>query len=103
MRGEDGAGGLAWCVRLGADVCSEWDPSRPHDMQLVDLYPTLGDLLAKVEAGISGVWEGGEGFLEMAARRALSGRGKRRRPGVVLLAAECAGGATETSVALGFA
>jgi len=69
-------------------------------MQLVDLYPTLGGLLARVEAGIGGVWEGGEDFLGRAARRALSGRGKRLRPGVLLLAAECAGGATETSVAL---
>ena len=71
-----------------------------RDMQLVDLYPTLGGLLARVEAGIGGVWEGGEDFLGTAARRALSGRGKRLRPGVLLLAAECAGGATETSVAL---
>jgi len=63
-------------------------------------YPRLSELLAEVEASIARVWEGNRGFLAQASRRALSGRGKRLRPAVLLLAAECAGGATEGSIRL---
>jgi geranylgeranyl pyrophosphate synthase len=69
-------------------------------MQLVDVYPGLGELLARVDGRMERAWEGADGFLERAVRRALIGRGKRLRPGVLLLCAECAGGATESSVAL---
>jgi len=69
-------------------------------MQLAKLYPALDGLLAEVEAGIEQTWRGEPGFLGSSARRALSGRGKRLRPGIALLAAESAGGATRTSVAL---
>jgi len=69
-------------------------------MRLAQLYPALAGLLARVEAGMEQIWRGEPGFLGAAARRALSGRGKRLRPGIALLAAESAGGATETSVVL---
>jgi octaprenyl-diphosphate synthase len=69
-------------------------------MELARLYPALADLLAEVEASIRRVWEGDSRFLRDAARRVLSGRGKRLRPSIVLLAAECAGGATEASIAI---
>jgi octaprenyl-diphosphate synthase len=68
--------------------------------QLVALYPPLGDLLARAEAKLSLVWQGEAGFLAEAAREALSGRGKRLRPILLLLSAECAGGATDHSTAL---
>jgi geranylgeranyl pyrophosphate synthase len=68
-------------------------------MRLAQLYPALAGLLAQVEEGMEGTWRGQPGFLGLAARRALSGRGKRLRPGIALLAAESAGGATATSVA----
>jgi octaprenyl-diphosphate synthase len=64
------------------------------------LHPRLPELLAEVEASIARVWEGNRGLLAQASRRVLSGRGKRLRPAVLLLAAECAGGATERSIAL---
>ncbi len=57
-------------------------------------------MLVQVETGIERVWRGEPGFLGRAAQRALSGRGKRLRPSIVLLAAECAGRATDASVAL---
>ncbi len=77
-------------------------------MQLSELYPALGGMLVQVETGIEQVWReepvsgpsGNQGFLRRAAQRALSGRGKRLRPSILLLAAECAGGATDTSLAL---
>jgi octaprenyl-diphosphate synthase len=68
--------------------------------QLVDLYPRLGDLLAQVDERFRRMWRGEAGFLAGAAQRAVSGRGKRLRPGVLLLSAECAGGATESSSVL---
>ncbi len=64
------------------------------------LHPRLSELLAEVEASIARVWEGNRGLLAQASRRVLSGRGKRLRPAVLLLAAECAGGATERSINL---
>jgi octaprenyl-diphosphate synthase len=69
-------------------------------MHSAHLYPRLDDLLAEVEAGLRRVWEGERRFLGLAARRALSGRGKRLRPALLLLAAECCGGAEESSTAL---
>ena len=88
-----------WCGRLRAQAVS---------MQLAALYPALDGMLARVEAGIEQVWRreagsplaGTPSFLGRAAQRALSGRGKRLRPSILLLAAECAGGATEASIAL---
>jgi len=65
-----------------------------------EIYGGLGDLLAGVDSRVEEVWLNAETFVSEAARRALSGRGKRLRPTMLLLAAECAGGATETSVAL---
>ncbi len=69
-------------------------------MNLAALHSRLPDLLAAVEASIARVWEEERGFLGRASRRALSGRGKRLRPAVLLLSAECAGGATDRSIAL---
>ena len=68
--------------------------------QLVDLYPRLGELLAEVDERLRRMWGVDAGFLAGAAQRAVSGRGKRLRPGVLLLSAECAGGATERSSVL---
>ena len=68
--------------------------------QLVDLYPPLGDLLAQVGERFRRMWGAEPGFLARAAQRAVSGRGKRLRPGILLLSAECAGGATESSSVL---
>jgi octaprenyl-diphosphate synthase len=73
---------------------------RESGAQLAQLYPRLGELLADVEARARRVWESEGGFLGRAAGRALSGRGKRLRPGILLLSAECAGGATESSSVL---
>ena len=64
----------------------------------VELYPSLAELLAAVEAELAQVWETESGFLNLAVRRTLSGRGKRLRPLLTLLAAESAGGAGETTV-----
>ena len=64
------------------------------------LHPRLPELLAEVEASIARVWTGERGLLAQASRRVLSGRGKRLRPAVLLLAAECAGGVTDRSIAL---
>ncbi len=58
-------------------------------------------MMSGVEARLQEVWAGEDGLLRSAARGALSGRGKRLRPAIVLLAAECAGGATESSAILG--
>ena len=58
-------------------------------------------MLLGVEARVRQVWEAEGGLLGAAARRALSGRGKRLRPAVLLLAAESAGRATESSAILG--
>ena len=69
-------------------------------MYLTETYRGLADLLARVEEGLAGVWEGDPEFLGEASRHALSGRGKRLRPSLLLLAAECAGGANDVSVAL---
>lgn len=69
-------------------------------MNLMALYPRLEELLARMEASISCVWGEESGFSEAAARWMLSGRGKRLRPSLLLLSAECAGGATESSVAM---
>ncbi len=69
-------------------------------MQPADLYPALAGLLAQVEDEIHGVWASAPGFIGAAAQKVLSGRGKRLRPAVALLAAECAGGAGPRAVAL---
>ncbi len=69
-------------------------------MGLVDTYPALENLLSRTEAAITRAWGRNDDFLAMAAERALVGRGKRLRPSILLLSAECAGGATETSVVL---
>jgi len=69
-------------------------------MQLVDLYPGLAALLTRVDAGVQRVREGDGHFLGLVARQAVSGRGKRLRPSVLLLSAECAGGATDSTIAL---
>jgi len=67
---------------------------------LVDLYPGLAALLTRVDAGVPRVREGDGHFLGLLARQAVSGRGKRLRPSVLLLSAECAGGATDSTIAL---
>jgi len=69
-------------------------PSVPY----AELHPSLGGLLAGVEAEIARVWETESGFLNAAVRRTLSGRGKRLRPLLTLLAAESAGGAREGTI-----
>jgi octaprenyl-diphosphate synthase len=66
---------------------------------LADLYPPLDDLLARAEDRTPRVWEE-VGFLAGVARDVLSGKGKRLRPVLLLLSAECAGGATESSIAM---
>ena len=60
----------------------------------------MADLLAQVEAGLQRAWEGDAEFVRRAAREALSGRGKRLRPSLLLLSAECSGGANQRSVAV---
>ena len=69
-------------------------------MQLSDTYPRLGELLGGVDAGLRQVWAGHDEFVAHAAEHALSGPGKRLRPTVLLLAAECAGRAGEAAIAL---
>jgi geranylgeranyl pyrophosphate synthase len=68
-------------------------------MHLTHLYPALEDMLAQVDARVE---EAGaaDGFAGLAARRVTASRGKRLRPSVLLLAAECAGGATRHSISL---
>jgi geranylgeranyl pyrophosphate synthase len=81
----------------------ETNPGRGFGLyraQLIDLYPRLGDLLARAETAFGRAWEDQPGFLDQAAREVLSGRGKRLRPALLLLAADCAGGATESSIAM---
>ncbi len=68
--------------------------------ELIALYPRLGDLLTRAEAAFARVWNGQPGFLARAAQDVLSGRGKRLRPVALLLSADCAGGATESSIAM---
>jgi len=68
--------------------------------QLVDLYPRLGGLLDRSEAAFSRAWDGHPGFLTRAAQQVLAGRGKRLRPIALLLSADSAGGATESSIAM---
>jgi octaprenyl-diphosphate synthase len=69
-------------------------------MQLAEAYPELAGLLERTETAISQVSAEGDGFLGAAVQRALLGRGKRLRPSILLLSAECAGGATDTTVSL---
>lgn len=69
-------------------------------MRFTDLHPPLSPLLAAVEERVAEVQRTNYAFLGLAARRALSGRGKRLRPALLLLAAEAAGGAGDTSVVL---
>ncbi len=57
-------------------------------------------MLAEVEVRLQEVSEGTDGFLRTAAQGMIARRGKRLRPTIVLLAAECAGSATESSLAL---
>ncbi len=66
--------------------------------EVVKLYPSLAARLAGVEAQIARIWETESGFLHLAVRRTLSGRGKRLRPMLTLLAAESAGGVTPGSL-----
>jgi geranylgeranyl pyrophosphate synthase len=68
--------------------------------ELIALYPRLGDLLARTEAAFPRAWKDRPGFLTRAAQDVLSGRGKRLRPIALLLSADCAGGATESSIAM---
>src|SRR5574340_503485 len=63
-----------------------------------EAYPPLVGLLAGVESHLAHVWESEGGFLGLAVRRTLSGRGKRLRPILALLAAECVGGATDRTL-----
>ncbi len=81
---------------MGAYTGGSQSPRR----QLVDLYPWMAELLAKVEADIRQVQEKDSDFLGLAARQAVSGRGKRLRPSLLLLSAKCAGGVTASSIAL---
>ena len=66
--------------------------------QYMELYPSLPGLMARVESGIEELWESERGFLRLAVRQVLSGRGKRLRPALTLLAAECAGGAVDSTI-----
>jgi len=68
--------------------------------ELIALYPRLGDLLTRAEAAFARAWNGQPGFLTRAAQEVLSGRGKRLRPVTLLLSADCAGGATDSSIAM---
>lgn len=74
--------------------------SQSSRKQLIELYPRLAKLLASVEAEIRQVQEKNYDFLGLAAQQTVSGRGKRLRPSLLLLAAECTGGATANSIAL---
>jgi len=67
-------------------------------VQHVELYGALPGLMSRVESKIQELWESERGFLSLAVRKVLSGRGKRLRPAVTLLAAECAGGAGDSTV-----
>jgi octaprenyl-diphosphate synthase len=67
-------------------------------VQHVEIYPPLPGLLSRVESEIQRVWESERGFLSLSVRKVLSGRGKRLRPAVTLLAAEAAGGAGDRAV-----
>jgi octaprenyl-diphosphate synthase len=69
-------------------------------LELIALYPRLGDLLVRTEAAFARAWESQPGFLSRAAQDVLSGRGKRLRPVTLLLSADCAGGATDDSIAM---
>lgn len=69
-------------------------------MDLHQVYPPLASLMERVERALRRAWEGEPEFLAQAAREALSGPGKRLRPILLLLSAECAGGASETSIGL---
>lgn len=69
-------------------------------MEFTRLHPALADMLAEVEAGLGRIVTSESAFLSRAARQALSGRGKRLRPSLLLLSAECAGGAGPGSIAL---
>jgi geranylgeranyl pyrophosphate synthase len=73
---------------------------RENGIRFAEAYPPLAGLLVRTEAAMSRAWEQGEGFLSVAAQGALLGRGKRLRPSVLLLSAECVGGATDSTVAL---
>jgi len=68
--------------------------------EIIEAYPLLAELLGQVEAGLQGAWEGDAEFLRRAAQEVLSGPGKRLRPSLLLLSAECSGGANERSVAV---
>lgn len=67
-------------------------------VQYVKLYPPLSDLMSQVESQLQQLWRSERGFLSSATRKALSGRGKRLRPALVLLAAECAGGVKASTI-----
>jgi octaprenyl-diphosphate synthase len=56
--------------------------------------------MAAMEGRLRGALDDQTGFLVSAARRVLSGRGKRLRPSLLLLSAEAVGRANETSLAL---
>lgn len=73
---------------------------RATDMDLTACHPQLPALVAQVEARIASLWQQERGFLPRAAARAVSGRGKRLRPIMVLLAAECGGRADDRAIAL---
>ena len=73
---------------------------RMERRAIIEAYPPLADLLAQVEADLQRVWEGDAEFLRGAAQEVLSGPGKRLRPSLLLLSAECSGGANERSVAV---
>jgi geranylgeranyl pyrophosphate synthase len=68
--------------------------------EVAKLYPHLVPQLAQVEAVLRQAAERHGSFATMAAREVISGRGKRLRPTLLLLAAECAGAADDSSIQL---
>jgi octaprenyl-diphosphate synthase len=60
-------------------------------VHLAQLYPPLADYLAEVERHIVRLADADPATLQEAGRYVTSGRGKRLRPGVLLLAADACG------------
>ncbi len=72
-------------------------PASPS-VWLSDHYPPLRSLLEATEGRILALASGGDGLLGQAGQYVVSGRGKRLRPALLLLAAEACGGANTQAV-----
>lgn len=76
------------------------DLDRARGMGLSAIHSRLAQLLGEVDVRLARVWQGQDEFIGHAAERALLGPGKRLRPTILLLAAECSGRATEHALSL---